>query len=333
MIETIAECGHNHGGDLGTALALIVKAAEAGADTVKFQMRDNRNLFTREAFDAPYNSENAYGATYGLHREALELSYEDFKVCAKQAADAGVDIFSTAFDIPSLDKCIGLGFTKVKLASGSLTNTPLVRQAARSGLRVYLSTGGAELPDVDRAVDIVEQHSCDYVLMQCTAEYPAAYHRLNLKVIQTYKTRYPNAAIGYSAHQNGYPMTLAAAALGAEVVEQHFTLDRSMKGTDHSMSLEPQGLTKLVRDIRRFELALGDGQKYSYCAEEAPIKKMSCSLYASRDLSAGHVLAEDDIVIKCPGGGLAPYELSGLIGRRLVRPLGEEQPIGREDVD
>lgn len=334
MTELIAELGNNHQGDLSTAMKMVVAAAEAGADAVKLQKRSNRDLYTKAFYDSAYNSENAFGATYGEHREHLEFGKYAYRLLKIQAEDLGLRFYSTAFDPESVDFLVDVGVDGIKIASGDLTNTPLLAYAASTKLPLMVSSGAAGLEDVQRAVGLLRPLSPGFTLFQCTALYPCPAERLELKVIQTYKNLFPDLRIGFSSHFNGVSMPLAAVALGAEVVEVHVTLDRSMKGTDHAFSLEPQGLSKLVRDIRRFERALGQGEKQRCTDEEPAFLKMSKSLFASSDLPAMKVLSCDDIIIRSPGGiGLPPYRLKDLIGKRLVRPLQSEEPITERDVD
>jgi sialic acid synthase len=330
LAYVIAEIGHNHQGDVEKAKELFDRAKECGASAVKLQKRDNETLFTREAFNRPYDNENSFGPTYGLHRQALELSKEELRELKEYAAELGIDYFATPFDIPSADLLEELGVTFYKIASGDLTNTPLLRHVARFGKPMLISTGGATIEDVDRAVNTVLAINSQLCVMQCTAAYPADYAELDLRVIQTYRERYPECVIGYSGHDNSISMPLVAYLLGARVIEKHFTLNRVMKGTDHIFSLEPAGLRRVVRDLTRAQLALGDGVKKKRPSEFAPIVKMAKSLYTARPLPAGHVLTEADVAIKSPGGVMPPYELENVIGRPLLVDLDEEAALSLE---
>jgi N-acetylneuraminate synthase/sialic acid synthase len=192
------------------------------------------------------------------------------------------------------------------------------------GKPVILSTGGALLEDVQRAYDTIMPINPQLALLQCTAGYPAAFEELDLRVITQFRERFSGAVVGYSGHDNGIAMPVAAYVLGARIVEKHFTLNRAMKGTDHAFSLEPVGLRKMVRDLERTHKALGDGTKKIYDSEKAPIIKMGKSLVVARDLPSGHVLGPNDIVMKSPGGGIPPYELDKVIGLTTLRPLYED---------
>jgi sialic acid synthase len=329
----IAEIGHNHQGSVEKALELFVLAKQAGVDAVKLQKRDNRRLFTRALYDSPYEHENSFGATYGEHREALELdrgAYAELQACAREL---GLVFFATTFDEASADMLEELDLPAYKIASGDLRNTPLLRHVASFGKPLIVSTGGATLEDIDRAVEAVTAISPDLCLLQCTAAYPAAVEELNLGVITTLRDRYPELVIGLSDHQDGIAMAPVAYMLGARVIEKHFTSSHTAKGTDHAFSLMPEGMRKLVRDLRRVPVAIGDGVKRPLPSEEKPLEKMGKKLVAARYLPAGHVLVAGDLVAKSPAdGGLPPYAVDDLLGRPLERPLGEEEAILAEHV-
>jgi len=329
----IAEIGHNHQGSVERAQELFVLAKQCGVDAVKLQKRDNRSLFTRKLYDTPYDNENSFGATYGAHREALELdaaSYAELQACAREL---GLVFFATAFDEASADLLEELDLPAYKIASGDLRNTPLLRHVASFGKPLIVSTGGATLEDVDRAVETVTAINPQLCLLQCTAAYPAAVEELELGVITTYRERYPELVVGLSDHQDGIAMAPVAYMLGARVIEKHFTSSHTAKGTDHAFSLMPEGMRKLVRDLRRVPLAVGDGVKRPLASEAKPLQKMGKQLVASRDLPLGHVLDTGDLVAKSPAeGGLPPYALDELLGQTLVRPLSEDEPIRAVDV-
>lgn len=326
-VEVVAELGSNHQGSLTTALKMIDAAAEAGADAVKFQKRDNRSLYTRSYYNAPYNSENAFGPTYGDHRDALEFRKYDMRLLRVQAEAHDLKFYCTAFDLESVDFLTDVGIHGIKLASGSITNTPLLTYAAQTGLPLYVSTGACELSDVQRAVDCLSAWTPHFTLFHCTAMYPCPADKLDLGVISLYRQMFPDLTIGFSSHFNGIWPSTVAVAMGARAIEQHFTLDRSMKGTDHAFSLEPQGLKKMVRDIRRLETSLSAEKVFH--EEEVPAQvKMGSTLYAARDIEAGQDLHLDDIAIKSPAGsGLPPYRLLDVIGRKLVRKLERDESI------
>jgi sialic acid synthase len=323
----IAEIGHNHQGKVETCKELFKTAKECGADAVKLQKRDNRTLFTKAAYDRPYDNENSFGATYGEHREALEFGREEYLELTRYAAELGITFFSTAFDMPSADFLAELGVPAFKIASGDLTNTPLLKHVARFRKPMIVSTGGGTMEDVRRAYDTIMPVNPQLCLLQCTASYPARFEELNLRVITTYREAFPDVVVGLSGHDNGIAMAPVAYVLGARVIEKHFTLNRAMKGTDHAFSLEPVGMRKMVRDLRRTRVGLGDGRKTVQESEQPAIVKMGKKLVAARDLPAGHVLTARDVAIKSPGDGLRPYHLQAVLGKALRMPLAQDQDI------
>ncbi|MDX6471729.1 MAG: sialic acid synthase [Gaiellaceae bacterium] len=323
----IAEIGHNHQGDLEQAKAMFTAAKECGAHAAKLQKRDNRSLYTRDFFNRPYDSESSFGATYGEHREALEFGRDEYQELQRHARELGLVFFATAFDFKSADFLAELDMPAYKIASGDLTNTPLLRYVGEIGKPVIFSTGGATLDDVQRAHETLAEANTQLAMLQCTAGYPAEWDQLDLRVIATYRQLFPDVVAGFSSHDNGIAMPVAAYVLGARIVEKHFTLNRAMKGTDHAFSLEPQGMRKMTRDLHRAYLALGDGAKTMHPTEAAPIMKMGKKIVAARDLPVGHVLTRDDVALKSPGDGLPPYELDRLLGRTLRHPISEEMAL------
>jgi sialic acid synthase len=328
----IAEIGNNHQGSVEKAREMIRQARECGADAVKFQKRDNRGLYTRALYEGAYHSENSFGDTYGAHREALEFDREQYIELRDYAREVGITFFSTAFDRRSADFLAALDMPAYKIASGDLTNTPLLRHVARLGKPMILSTGGGLLEDVQRAYDTVRPLNPQICILQCTAAYPVEPEDMHLSVIPTFREAFPDAVIGLSDHQNGIAMATVAYALGARVIEKHFTLNRAWKGTDHAFSLEPVGLKKMIRDLHRARAALGNPQKQRLPSEEKPLFKMAKKIVAGRDLPAGHRLTEDDLAFKSPGDGLPPFETDRVVGRVLTRALSEDEPLSFEDL-
>jgi sialic acid synthase len=323
----IAEIGHNHEGNLTKAEELLRQAARAGASAAKLQKRDNKSLFTQAMYNQPYTGRNSFGATYGQHREALEFGRDEFLHLAKLASELGIDFISTAFDFASVDFIFDLDLPAIKMASADLTNTPLLNYAAKVGKPLIISTGGADLDDVRRACDVVLSVNPNIAILQCTAIYPAAPTELNLSVIRQFREEFPGVVIGYSGHDTGPELSFIAYALGARVIEKHFTLDRTRPGSDHHFSLEPDDFAALVAGLRQTREAMGDGEKRALPAESAALRKMGKKLVAARDLPAGHRLTEQDIAIKSPGDGMRPYLLSQVAGRTLNEPLAADADI------
>lgn len=267
----IAEIGGNHGGSVSLARSMIDRAAMCGADAVKFQKRDNATLYTEALLARPYENEHSYGRTYGAHRAALELTGAAHRQLTQAATAAGITGFATVFDEPSADALADVA-PAFKLASGSVTDEPLIRHVAAFKKPVILSTGGATMPMIDEAVEWLGD--CPHALLHCTASYPLKPEEANLQVIASLRRRYPETVIGWSSHATGPALSLVAYALGARILEHHFTLDRASKGTDHAFSLEPGGLAWLVEELRKAHVAMGDGLKRIYPSERGPIAKM-----------------------------------------------------------
>lgn len=329
----IAEIGHNHQGNLETAKELFRAAKECGVNAVKLQKRDNRSLYTREMYNKPYDNENSFGETYGQHREFLEFGIAEYKELQSFASELGLTFFATAFDFRSADFLAELNTPAFKIASGDLRNIPLLKYVAGFQKPVIVSTGGGTIEDVQRAYDAVMPINSQLAILQCTAGYPCAFEEMNLRVITSFRERFPDVVIGLSSHDSGIAMVVAAYILGARIVEKHFTLNRAMKGTDHAFSLERGGMRRVVRDLKRTRLALGDGVKSTYQSEVAPLLKMGKKLVAAVDLPANHVIRREDIAIKSPGDGLRPYEIDRVIGKVTRRPLKEDENIAIEDLD
>ncbi len=323
----IAEIGQNHEGDLEKCKALFDAAKQCGASAVKLQKRDNRSLYTRDMYDEPYNSGNAYASSYGLHREFLEFDRDQYVELLNYAKDIGITMFSTAWDIPSANLLNEIGMPAFKIASGDLRTIPLIKHIAKFGKPLFISTGGGTMADIKRMYEAISPLNNQICIMQCTSGYPPSFEELNISVIDTFRRTFPDAVIGFSSHDNGIAMALVGYMLGARVVEKHFTLNRAWKGTDQAFSLEASGMRRLVRDLDRAHIALGDGIKRTYPSEQAPLRKMGKMLVATRELDVGDVLSPKDVTFKSPGEGVAPYHLDFFIGKTLKHPIGLDDPL------
>ncbi len=329
----IAEIGHNHQGNVDICKQMFKAAAEAGVSAVKLQKRHNKELFTKEFYDSPYNSENAFGATYGEHREALEFDFDTYKELQEFASTLGVVFFSTAFDFSSVDFLVNLKVPLIKIASGDLRSIPLLKYAAATNIPLIVSTGGAKLSDVEAAYKAIKSSTdTPFAILQCTAAYPAEPEILNLNVIKTYRDAFPDVVVGFSAHDLGIAMGPAAYALGSRIFEKHFTLDRSMKGTDHAFSLEPLGMKKFVRDLNNVALALGDGVKAPLDIEIAPLRKMSKKIVVNRDLVQGERIELADLEFRSPGDGISPADLNLVLGKQAARALRKGHTVMPADL-
>ena len=271
----VAEIGNNHGGNFDVARKMIQTAAACGAHACKLQKRDIDTLYTRAMLEQPYEHEHSFGKTYGEHRKALEFGAKEYLACRSVAQTAQIDFFATAFDEPSADFLMNVGVPAIKIASSGLTDGRLLRHVASLERPIVLSTGGGDWQDVDAAVNLLTGAGASFALLHCTAAYPVLnYAELNLLAIVEMRTRYPDVVIGWSGHVSGIAMSLIAYAMGARILEHHFTLNRASKGTDHAFSLEPSGLRKLCRDLERAYEATGDGVKRMYESERGPLAKM-----------------------------------------------------------
>lgn len=326
----IAEAGVNHNGDIGLAMQLIAAAKAAGADIVKFQTFKTKNLVTEKAEKAAYQKEttDAAESQFAMIRK-LELSRADHEVLIEECRRHGIGFFSTAFDTDSFDMLVEMGLDQVKIPSGELTNLPLLRYMTRLGMPVMLSTGMATLGEIEAALDAIEQAGTPrqrITVLQCTTEYPAPMADVNLRAMVSMKAAL-GVEVGYSDHTPGIEIPVAAVALGARVIEKHFTLDRTLPGPDHQASLEPHELKAMVDAIRNVEVALGDGVKRPSASElkNKPIARKS--LVAIRTIRAGESFSADNVGTKRPGTGISPMRWDEVMGRPAPRDFTVDELI------
>jgi len=329
----IAEVGANHQGNVDKCKKLIDAAKESGVDAVKLQKRSNKTFFHASQFNQIYDNPNSFGKTYGLHREYLEFNKDEWEEVFEYANKKDMTIFSTAFDIESADFLEEIGNPIYKLPSGALKNIPLIEHIASFGKPIIISTGGGTIEDVDRVYETLSKYDIEHAILQCTSGYPVEWDELNLNVINTYKERYKDIVIGLSSHDHGIAMALVAYILGARIIEKHFTLNRALKGTDNAFSLEPQGMKKMIRDIQRASLALGDGVKVRYENEESPLVKQSAGLVSNKDFSKGEVIKEEDVLIQVPNKGLPPFYKDIIIGKKVSSNIKEGEYFTEENID
>ena len=318
----IAEAGVNHNGNLEMALRLVDSAAEAGADVVKFQTFKSEQVVSPVAPKAEYQVQTTGNAESQLEMvKKLELPPEAFQLIARRCVERGITFLSSPFDYDSVDLLEELGVVAYKTGSGELTNLPFLSYIAAKGKPIILSTGMANLDEVAVAVDAVKAAgNRDLVILHCVSNYPAAASSVNLRAMKTLEEEF-GVPVGYSDHTEGIAVPIAAASLGACVIEKHFTLDCNLPGPDHRASLEPSQLAAMVRAVRTVEAALGDGVKRPAAEELSTASVARRSLVAAHDLPAGTVLAESMIAIRRPGTGLPPALLRQLVGRRLRQDL------------
>lgn len=326
----IAEAGVNHNGDLGLARQLIDAAAEAGADLVKFQTFNARRQVTRTAQKADYQTQttDSKESQHDMLRR-LELTESMHHELIAQCATRNIGFFSTGFDIESIDLLVSLGQDHFKIPSGEITNLPYLRHVGQLGKSVILSTGMATLSDIEAAIDVLEHAGtprAKITVLHCTTEYPTPMAEVNLRAMQTIQSAF-GVEVGYSDHTEGIEVAIAAVAMGATVIEKHFTLDRNLPGPDHQASLEPSELKAMVAAIRNIEVALGDGIKRLTPSEarNKPIARKS--LVASQAIKAGEVLGAKNMTAKRPGTGVSPMRWDEVLGRIATRDFAADELI------
>ena len=326
----IAEAGVNHNGDIGLAKKLIDVAAEAGADLVKFQTFNANRLVTHAAKKADYQTKNTDGNESQQEMlRRLELTPAMHNDLIAHCALRNIGFLSTGFDIESVDLLLSLGQHLFKIPSGEITNLPYLRHIGRLGKPVILSTGMATLGDIEAAIEVLEQAGTPrsrMTILHCTTEYPAPMTEVNLRAMQTINNAF-GIAVGYSDHTQGIEVAIAAVALGATVIEKHFTLDRNLPGPDHNASLEPAELKAMVSAIGNVEAALGDGIKHLTPSEVRNKPVARKSLVASRVIKAGEAFSEQNVTTKRPGNGISPMRWYEIIGRYATRDFTADELI------
>jgi N,N'-diacetyllegionaminate synthase len=326
----IAEAGVNHNGDLELAKQLIDAAAEAGADLVKFQTFNANRQVTRTAKKAAYQNQTTDGKE-SQHEMLcrLELTAEMHKELIAHCAARNIGFFSTGFDIESVDLLVSLGQDHFKIPSGEITNLPYLRHIGRLGKAVIFSTGMATMGEIEAAIDVLEQAGtsrANITVLHCTTEYPTPMAEVNLRAMQSIHAAF-GVAVGYSDHTSGIEVAIAAVAMGASVIEKHFTLDRNLPGPDHKASLEPEELKAMAAAIRNIEIALGDGIKRLTPSEVRNKPIVRKSLVASQTIKAGEVFSAQNITTKRPGTGISPMGWDELMGQVAQKNYNEDDLI------
>lgn len=334
----IAEAGVNHNGNFQIAAALVEQAAKSGADYVKFQTYDADKLVMQDAAMAEYQKNNCnaeHGSQYAMLKQ-LQLPVEWHYKLKTIAEQNKIRFLSTGFDEGSIDFLYSLGVDFFKIPSGEITNKPLLQHIASKQKDVVLSTGMSDIEDIRRAVDVLELsglHKNRITILHCNSEYPTQAKDVNLLAMQHIKQA-TGLKVGYSDHSLGIEVAIAAVALGACVIEKHFTLDRNFAGPDHQSSLEPHEMAEMIRAIRNVELAIsGSGIKKATDSELKNLTVARKSLYFSRNLAKGSVLTKDDIVVKRPFLGISPMDIDLVIGRKLSREVVGNRLIKTEDFE
>ena len=327
-IFIIAEAGVNHNGDILLAKKLIDAAVEAEADAVKFQTFIPEKVISTFAEKAEYQKETTGGDESQLDMvRKLWLSYDSFVELDAYCKSKGIMFLSTPFDIPSLDFLMTLNIPYIKIPSGEITNYPLLMAAAKKKLPVIMSTGMSTLEEIAFARKILlDNGTPEVALLHCNTEYPTPFEDANIKAMLAIKERF-GGKVGYSDHTLGIEAPIAAAALGAEIIEKHFTLDRTMEGPDHSCSLEPSELKAMVSAIRNIEKALGSGEKAPSLPETKNMDIARKSIVAARNIKAGEVFSEENLDVKRPGNGISPIKWFDVIGKTASRDFVADELI------
>jgi len=329
----IAEAGVNHNGDIDIAKQLVDKAYESGADAIKFQTFKAENLVTKNAPKAEYQKSTTGDGNQFEMLKKLELSKKDHIVLKKYCEEKGIIFISTPFDFESVDLLEKIDVPLYKVGSGDLTNLPLLKYIASKNKPIILSTGMANLGEVEEAINtIYETGNNKLILLHCTSNYPTAYEDVNLRAMLTMQEAF-KLPVGYSDHTIGIEVPIAAVTLGAKVIEKHFTLDRKMEGPDHRASLEPNQLKLMVKSIRNIEKAMGDGIKRCSKSEENTKSVARKSIVAGRDINKGEVITIKDISFKRPEFGLKPKYINLIIDKKARRNIKENEFITFDDIE
>lgn len=328
----IAEAGVNHNGSIETAKKMIDKAVEADVDIIKFQTFKSEKLVSKSAQQAEYQKKNIGSSTDNSQLnmlKKLELSHSDHQELIEYCNQKGIKFFSTAFDLESVDYLHSLNIGLWKIPSGEITNYPYLKKIAQFGEPVILSTGMCEMKDIEAALKVLTDNglSKDKIsILHCNTEYPTPFKDVNLLAMNELKERF-GVRVGYSDHTKGIEVPIAAVALGAEIIEKHFTLDRNMEGPDHKASLEPDELKAMVSSIRNIEFALGDGHKTVSESERKNIAVARKSIVAAKNIKAGEVFNENNLTVKRPGNGISPMDWEKVIGKTAKKDFVEDQLI------
>ena len=324
----IAEAGVNHNGDLEVAKKMALVAKECGADVVKFQTAKLSSLVSKYAGMADYQKINI-GQEMSQQEmlKKLLLTYEEFKRLAVYCKKIGIQFLSTPFDLESIDFLQELGCDFWKVPSGEITNLPYLEKIAKTGKDIILSTGMSTLEEVQDAVHVLRNNGSGKItLLHCTTEYPADYETVNLNAMKTLHREF-NCKVGYSDHTKGIEVAMAAVAMGACVIEKHFTLDRNMEGPDHKASLEPLELKTMVESIRNIESALGNGIKEPFDVERGNREVARKSIVAKRAIHKGEIFSKENITTKRPGNGISPMKWYDILGTQAIRDFKDDELI------
>ena len=326
-VYIIAEAGVNHNGRFELACKLVDAAKAAGVDCIKFQTFKSKNLVSQTAQKAEYQKATTGDSSQQDMLKKLELSYDEFIALKEYCDKIGITFLSTPFDFESIDFLNSIDMPFWKIPSGEVTNLPYLLALAKTGKPVVMSTGMCEMAEIGAAIDVLKENGTkDIKLLHCNTEYPTPFEDVNLKAMQTMRDTF-GLEIGYSDHTKGIEVPVAAVALGATVIEKHFTLDKNMEGPDHKASLEPDELAAMVSSIRHIEKALGTGDKAPSPSEKKNITVARKSIVAKKNIRAGDELTVENITVKRPGMGISPMKWFDVLGTKAIRDFTEDELI------
>ena len=326
-VYIIAEAGVNHNGDINLAYQLVDAAKAAGVDCIKFQTFKSENLVSHTAQKADYQKAATGDSSQQDMLKQLELSFDQFVRLKKYCDEKGICFLSTPFDFESIEFLDSIDMPFWKIPSGEVTNYPYLVALAKTGKPVVMSTGMCEMREIEDAIRVLRENGTSEIkLLHCNTEYPTPYEDVNLRAMKTLGDAF-GVEVGYSDHTKGIEVPIAAVAMGATIIEKHFTLDRNMEGPDHKASLEPQELAQMVDSIRHIEKALGTGDKKPSPSERKNMAVARKSIVAAKRISAGDILTEENITVKRPGSGICPMRWQEVLGTRAVRDFEEDELI------
>ena len=326
-VYIIAEAGVNHNGDINLAYQLVDAAKAAGVDCIKFQTFKSENLVSHTAQKAEYQKAATGDSSQQDMLKQLELSFDEFVSLKEYCDRKGICFLSTPFDFESIEFLNSIEMPFWKIPSGEVTNYPYLVALAKTGKPVVMSTGMCEMQEIEDAITVLRENGTSEIkLLHCNTEYPTPYEDVNLRAMKTLRDAF-GVEVGYSDHTKGIEVPIAAVAMGAAVIEKHFTLDRNMEGPDHKASLEPQELKQMVDSIRHIEAALGSGDKKPSPSEKKNMAVARKSIVAAARIKAGDILTEENITVKRPGNGICPMRWKEVLGTRAVRDFEEDELI------
>ena len=331
-VYIIAEAGVNHNGNFDLAIELIDAAKKAGADCIKFQTFKSEEIVSKNAEKAEYQKKTTGNSSQKDMLKKLELTFDEFERLKLYCDKIGIAFCSTAFDFQSVDFLNKLDIPFWKIPSGEITNLPYLERVAATGKPVIISTGMCDMDEIDHAVQILSAGGIkDIKILHCNTEYPTPYEDVNLRAMQAIKDRF-GVEVGYSDHTDGIEISVAAVALGAAVIEKHFTLNKGMEGPDHKASLEPWELEKLVRAIRNIEKALGNGEKVPSNSEKKNKNAARKSIVAKQNIKCGEIFTKDNLTVKRPGYGISPMRWYEILGKKSNREYQIDDLIQEEEI-